>query len=346
MSLLSLPLWLCVAFGSARELHAPVPETPLYVSLAWPGFARDAAFERNVSAQVGADKLVLAGSIEAESATLTLLVESNRSQRSSAQLRDAVSNAQATKFQSGAIACTEQRVTLGKGVANDFHGFLVAGGLCFDVHATGGALEGEPVFDRKAFTALLEGIVVSFPRRGTASDLPVDVRELMHGALCEWPRWSEWLDGQRRLRRDDVALEFARGELAVLARDKPDAIADAHRASLALFGKLRNPSTPQRFAWMLAEESLGLACAESGKVADSVEPLRKSFEIADQLKRGERAAIAYNLARSCAVTGMANDAIKYLNVAISSAPQHKKVAAEDRAFASLAADKRFQALVR
>jgi tetratricopeptide (TPR) repeat protein len=345
MTALTLLATLGAALGTA--VHAPVPQTPLYVTVAWPGFARDSAFERNAVAQYGADKVVLAGSLEGKATSISILTESTRGTRTSAQWREALGESKATAFQAGQIACSEQRLTLpNEAVANDFHGYVIAGGLCFDVHATAAAVKSEPELDRADFIRLVGAVTVSFPRRGTAADLPNDVRELMHNALAAWPRWSDWIENERRTRHDDVALEFTCGELAVLSAAKPDQIIAAHSVSLALFTKLRTPNTQQRFAWMLAEESLGLALFESGKPADSIEPLQKSFEIADQIKSRERAAIAYNLARACGAGAKAADAVKYLNEAIAGSSQYKSVASRDRAFSTLASDKRFQALVR
>ena len=136
------------------------------------------------------------------------------------------------------------------------------------------------------------------------------------------------------------------GELCVLARATNEQIAAAHRACLAAFVKQRTPSAEQRFAWMLSEESLGLALFESGAHADSIEPLKKSFEIADQIKSPERAAIAYNLARSYGATDQPAEAVKYLNEAVAANARYRDVAARDRCFQSCTADKRFQALVR
>lgn len=349
MSISLLTATVASVLALASEVHAPIPQTPLWLSLNSPGFARDGAMERAAASQFGAERVVLAGAIPSRTTSVTVLAEISRTARSSAQWREALGEGRGNAFQVGVIACSEQRITLpGQGIADDFHGYVVSAGLCLDVHATSAALTGAgaPEFERSDFEKLLGALVISFPRRGSAANLSGAARELMHGALREPAHWSRWLDEQRRRVRDDATLEFVRGELGIFFNAKRELNIRAHRASLAAFAKLRTPSAQQRFAWMLAEESLGLGLHEAGQAAEACDALLRSFEIASQLKSPERAAIAYNLARACGSCAKPAEAVRYLNEAIAADPKFRGVAARDPAFETLAADKRFLALVR
>jgi tetratricopeptide (TPR) repeat protein len=337
---------IAVAGPGRSEVTALVPQTVLQISLEAPGFKEDAAMRAQLLQQAP-DRGVLAGRLEPAGSTLSILMDRDQPHKSSAQWRVQLGQNAGEPFEVGDVACREISLSGPNGaVSTHFDAYVVVAGLVFDLHAATVSDPTHAGLSRREFQQMVESFRCVFVRFGAPSNLPRDARDAMHRALASFPAWKRTLDGELARKPGDASLSFVQGELLLLTDAKPADVAAAHTTALAGFQKLRTPSTEQRFAWMLSEQAIGLAYLNDRKAADAISHLEKSFEIAGQLRSPARAPTAYALAQAHAMSGNANDAVRYLGEAIQSDADLRDLARKDRVLTTvLADDKRYQALV-
>jgi hypothetical protein len=332
------------AFGRT-EVTARVPDTVLQLSFEAPGFHDDAEMVSQLAKAAG-QRAVFAGRLEPAGSTLSILRDQNQPRRTSEAWRKELGKGEGEPFEVAGIACRELVID-GPGGAQNTHydAYVVAAGFVFDVHVATISDPKTAGFPRADFERLVESFRCVFVRYGGPGSLPREARDAMHRALSSWPGWRRTLDAELARKPGDAYLSFVLGELLLLSDAKPAEVAAAHAVALEGLRKLRTPSTEQRFAWMLAEQALGIAALDQAASAEALEHLSSSFAIAGQLRSSSRGPTAYALAQGHTLAGDPNEALRYLGEALRDNDQLRDAARRDRTFGTLAADKRFQALV-
>lgn len=329
--------------ADVRDVQVRIPKTFLHLSFDIAAFEHDPRLETRLSAQFG-ERALTAGSFHG--ANITVFAEKNEQALDSKRWRDAMSHGE--PFEVGATACT----TLVQAIPGDqlsmvhFNAYPVAAGYAFDVHVSGmRSAEGEAI-TRAEFEGIVRSVRVQFVRRGFPEDLPDEVRAAMTRSLCAWPKWREPLDIALRANKDDVHLAFSLGELLRFAEAPKAEIAAAHARAGELFRALEAPTRPQNVAWILCEESRGLAYLTDGKVQDALPHFRRARDLAQALGHEAFAGVSYNLACTCARLGRKDEALTVLADAIAKDERYRETAAKDSDLASLVGDARFEALLR
>lgn len=334
------------ALAPRSEVSAPIPQTVLQISLEAGGFRADQALAAQLEQRLpGA--VVLAGRIDPAGTSLDVTFHRNQPAKSSAQWRSELSGNDGEAFAHGVFACREVEAPM-SATASTFmlEGFVVAAGFAFDVRVVTLADAKTARFSRSEFTKVLDSFRVAFVRYGEPKALPREARDAMHAALLAWPNWKRGLESELARRVDQVHLDFVAGELALLTQSSSSEVTSAHGKALAGFEKLRTPSPEQRFAWMLSEHALGAMALQDGHPKEALPHLQKGYEIACQMRSSARPELAYSLARAQALEQNATDAVRLLDEALAADGRLRDIARRDKAFASLAEDKRFQALTR
>jgi hypothetical protein len=325
-----------------RDVQVRAPASFVYLSLDIAGYLHDPRLETRLAAQYG-NRALTAGGFHG--ASVTIVAQPDQPHRASRAWRDELSSGE--RFEIGEVACS----TLAQKIPGDdqsivhFNAYPVAAGFVFDVHVSGQRSAGHAAVERAEFEAIVRSIRVQFVRRGQPQDLPPDVRNAMNAALTAWPKWREPLERRSVDAPDDVALAFSLGELLRFAEAPKDEIRAAHERAGRLFAALEQPTRAQTVAWILCEESRGLALLTSGQSAEALAPLRKARDMAQALAHVSRAGVSYNLACAAALSNARDEAIAALTAAIEADPIYRATAARDPDLASLAKDERFIALI-
>lgn len=250
-------------------------------------------------------------------------------------------------FQVGDVACRELVTHKGDEQVNTrFDAYFVSAGLVFDLHVSTWTDAEVSGLSRRSFQKIVESFRVVFVRHGSPDNLSRDTRDAMHRALAAWPQWQPALAAQLARKPDDPNLQFIQAEMLLLSDAPPEEVVEAHGKALASLQKLRAPTAEQRFAWMLCEQSVGLAILKGEDAAEAIPHLEKSLEISRQLRSSARVTNLYGLACAEARAGDPVVAIRCLDEAIQAEPRLRDAARREPAFQALTADKRYQALVR
>ncbi len=335
-----------VCSSPAADVCARLPNSELQISITAPGYRRADELIALLS-KADAEQALLVGEIEPAGTTLIVFASLDRPHRTGEQWRAENTAGEGLRFKAGDIACRTLEQELSGGATGvRFDAWIVAAGFVFDVRVTALVQPGTASFAQRDFEKLAASLRVAYARLGEPTNLPRDVRDAQHRAFLAHPNERATLKQELARKPDDAALAFASAELLVFAGGTASEVLAAHSRALELLTKLRTPTTEQRFAWMLAEEAVGLALGAQGKFADALAHARKSLEIAGQLRSRARPALAYEAARAAAQAGDANSAVTLLNEAIEADVQWRTVARADTKLAVLAGDKRFQALTR
>ncbi len=92
---------------------------------------------------------------------------------------------------------------------------------------------------------------------------------------------------------------------------------------------------------------LGISCAMTGQVQESVEPFRKSLDLARSMKRPAIiAGSAYDLSCSLAVQGQFDEAYQFLRESIKLEKKYIEMARKDECFREALSQKRFKELLK
>ena len=325
--------------GSSASVEVQIPDTTLWVSFEAPAWSHDAQLETRLSEQYGRGALT-AGRFGRATLTLRHLPAGER--RSSQAWRDELGNG--THFEVGPVAClrTEQRLPGDERAMVRFTALPVSGGHVFQLHVNSLRLADDDACSQNQFEAIVRSWRLQSVRRGRPSDLPIAVRDELHGGLMAWPRWEEALPAEEE--PTPVRL-FARAELGLLAQRDTDESGREHARAREQLARIESPSREERALLLACEDALGRAALERGAAELAATHLERATQLAVALSHSGRGSIELDHARALARLGRDDAALDALARALAVETRLLLRAREEPDFARLHASPRFRELV-
>jgi tetratricopeptide (TPR) repeat protein len=227
----------------------------------------------------------------------------------------------------------------------DYHAYFTTRTHVFDLHVSRMSEKDMEPLPRAEFERIVKSIRVLALRRGWTEDYPPQIAVPMTLASVMGVTNEPWAKKYMTEHADEWPAHFANAEYLRFAQAPTDAQITAYEKALALIAKAEKPDEKVRFTTAILYDGLSLALYDANKYADTIAPIEKSLAILEELKRKERAGLAYNLACSQALTKHAPEALAALKKAIDADPRYKESAAKDADFDFIKNDPAFQALI-
>ncbi|MCE9638355.1 MAG: tetratricopeptide repeat protein [Planctomycetes bacterium] len=253
-----------------------------------------------------------------------------------------------SEFDASGVACfdgTDDMPSGGLTNAN-YHAFPVAGGWCFDIHASQVSdREEEGYFSKRVFRAMVESFRVGAYHNGSFADHPTEVVDQLHAVLSKHPDWKAAAEGAMAAKPADWIPAFVAWEASSVFRAPAADVTALGDKVVALLEAAKPTDQKACFAWASVGEAQGAALHAAGKFKPAVERLKRALEVAPAASPALRGAVAYALARACAKAGTGREAVAALKTAIECDASRREAAASEVDFTVIKTRPDFKSLL-